>query len=167
MIDKVADRIARVIVLTLAVAFLVAVTLNFSNVLGRYLLGISFLGSDEIQVFIMVGMTFLGAAVVLRSNQHLRMDVLVTMMPPMVQAVLRIVEQLLLVTLTGFVTIQSYSYATQMFQLGRTSDMAGVPMWIPHGMISVAFGLMFIISFWRVVTLISRRTIPCAGSGDA
>ena len=55
--------------------------LNFTNVLGRYLFGISLLGSDEVQVFIMVGMTFLGAAVVTRRNLHLRMDVLVRFMP--------------------------------------------------------------------------------------
>jgi TRAP-type C4-dicarboxylate transport system permease small subunit len=39
------------------------------------------LGSDEIQVFIMVAMTFLGAAVVTRRNEHLRMDVFVKFMP--------------------------------------------------------------------------------------
>ena len=59
------------------VAFILAVMLNFTNVVGRYLFGLSLLGSDEVQVFIMVAMTFLGAAVVTRRNQHLRMDVLV------------------------------------------------------------------------------------------
>ena len=65
----------------LALLFIVAVLLNFTNVVGRYLFGISLLGSDEVQVFIMVGMTFLGAVVVTRRNQHLRMDVLVGFMP--------------------------------------------------------------------------------------
>lgn len=37
MIERIAGRIARVIVLTLAVSFLAAVVLNFSNVVGRYL----------------------------------------------------------------------------------------------------------------------------------
>ena len=81
VIDKAFDRIARVIELALAFAFIVAVLLNFTNVVGRYLFGISLLGSDEVQVFIMVGMTFLGAAVVTRRNEHLRMDVLVQFMP--------------------------------------------------------------------------------------
>lgn len=65
----------------LALLFIVAVLLNFTNVVGRYLFGISLLGSDEVQVFIMVGMTFLGAVVVTQRNQHLRMDVLVGFMP--------------------------------------------------------------------------------------
>ena len=84
-----------------------AVLLNFTNVVGRYLFGLSLLGSDEVQVFIMVGMTFLGAAVVTRRNQHLRMDVLVQFMPAWLRLLLRIAEQLLLVVLAGFVLSQS------------------------------------------------------------
>ena len=71
MIDKALDRLARIIELVLAFAFIV----------GRYLFGLSLLGSDEVQVFIMVAMTFLGAVVVTRRNLHLRMDVLVRFMP--------------------------------------------------------------------------------------
>ena len=67
MIEKAFDWIARVIELVLAFAFILAVLLNFANVVGRYLFGLSLLGSDEVQVFIMVGMTFLGAAVVTRA----------------------------------------------------------------------------------------------------
>jgi len=72
---------ARVIELALALAFIMAVLLNFGNVVGRYLFGVSFLASDEVQVFVMVAMTFLGAVVVTRRNEHLRMDVLVQFMP--------------------------------------------------------------------------------------
>ena len=57
MIDRVFDRIARIIEVTLALAFIFAVLLNFTNVLGRYLFGISLLGADEVQIFIMIGMT--------------------------------------------------------------------------------------------------------------
>ena len=58
MIDRAFDRVARVIELALALAFIFAVLLNFANVIGRYLLGISLIGSDEVQIFIMVAMTF-------------------------------------------------------------------------------------------------------------
>lgn len=156
MIDKAFDRIARAIELGLAVAFILAVLLNFGNVMGRYLFGVSFLASDEVQVFIMVGMTFLGAAVVMRRNQHLRMDVLVGFMPMSVRLLLRIAEQLLLVTLAVFVLMQSWFYAGQMLRLGRTSDMAGVPMWIPHGMVALGFGLILVIALWRLIGVARR-----------
>jgi TRAP-type C4-dicarboxylate transport system permease small subunit len=111
------------------------------------------LGSDEVQVFVMVAMTFLGAVVVTRRNEHLRMDVLVQFMPKPVQLGLRIAEQLLLIVLAGFVLSQSWYYASQMFRIGRTSDMAGVPMWIPHGTVALGFALILLVAAWRIVTV--------------
>lgn len=160
VIDRAFDRIARFIELTLALAFIAAVLLNFGNVVGRYLFGVSLLGSDEIQVFIMVGMTFLGAVVVTRRNQHLRMDVLVQFMPATVRFLLRLAEQLLLAALAGFVLSQSYFYASQMLRIGRASDMAGVPMWIPHGAVALGFGLILVIALWRIVAIVRRTPEP-------
>src|SRR5262245_2014819 len=157
MIDTVLDRVARVIELVLAIAFILAVVLNFTNVVGRYVFGVALLGSDEVQVFVMVAMTFLGAAVVTRRNQHLRMDVLVRYMPEPVRRMLRIAEQALLIVLAAFVLSQSWFYAGQMLRIGRSSDMAGVPMWIPHGFVALGFALMLLIACWRLVNVAPRR----------
>jgi TRAP-type C4-dicarboxylate transport system permease small subunit len=166
LIDKAFDRIARAIELVLACAFILAVLLNFTNVVGRYLFGISLLGSDEVQVFIMVGATFLGAAVVTRRDQHLRMDVLLQFMPAPVRFMLRIAEQLLLIVIAGFVISQSYFYASQMLRIGRTSDMAGVPMWIPHGAVVLGFALILIVTAWRLIGIV-RRSPETAPRGQA
>jgi TRAP-type C4-dicarboxylate transport system permease small subunit len=166
MIDTALDRMARLIELVLAVAFILAVLLNFANVVGRYLFNFSLLGSDEVEVFVMVGMTFLGAVVVTRRNEHLRMDVLVRFMPVPVRLALRIAEQLLLIALAGFVLSQSYFYASQMLRLGRTSDMAGVPMWIPHGSVALGFALILLIAVWRLVTVATGREQPRSAPAD-
>jgi TRAP-type C4-dicarboxylate transport system permease small subunit len=163
VIDQLFDRVARVIEVTLALAFILAVLLNFANVVGRYLLGVSLLGSDEVQVFIMVGMTFIGAAVVTRRNAHLRMDVLLRFLPVPVLMLLRLLEQVLLVALAGFVISQSYFYAWQMWRIGRTSDMAGVPMWIPHAMVALGFALMLAVAAWRLVRM--ARPLPERSAG--
>ncbi|MET0924374.1 MAG: TRAP transporter small permease [Xanthobacteraceae bacterium] len=163
MIDQVFDRIARIIEVALALAFILAVLLNFANVVGRYLLGVSLLGSDEVQVFIMVGMTFIGAAVVTRRNAHLRMDVLLRFLPVPVLVVLRIVEQVLLVALAGFVLTQSYFYAWQMWLIGRKSDMAGIPMWIPHATVALGFGLILAVAVWRLTRMARRMPERPAG----
>lgn len=158
VIDRIFDRLARIIELGLALAFIFAVLLNFANVVGRYVFGISLLGADEVQIFIMVGMTFIGAAVVTRRNMHLRMDVLVRFFSPRVQILLRVFEQLLLLVLAAFVVKESFGYAQRMLTLGRTSDMAGVPMWIPHGTISFGFALILIVVIWRIIRM--ARGIP-------
>mgnify|MGYP003346085329 FL=1 len=157
MIDRILDRSARVIEIALALGFVAAVLLNFGNVVGRYLFGMSLLGSDEVQIFIMVGMTFVGAAVVTQRNQHLRMDVLVRFLPDWMQTLLRILEQLLLIALAGLVVSQSWFYASRMMMIGRKSDMAGVPMWIPHGTVAFGFGLILLLAAWALVRIALRK----------
>jgi TRAP-type transport system small permease protein len=164
VIDRVFDRIARIIEVTLALAFIFAVLLNFANVLGRYLFGVSLLGADEVQIFIMVGMTFLGAAVVTRRNLHLRMDVLVQYLPVPVRLALRVVEQVLLAAIACFVLTQSYFYARQIFRIGRTSDMAGVPMWIPHGTVALGFGLILVVALWNLDRMARRMPERSGGT---
>jgi TRAP-type C4-dicarboxylate transport system permease small subunit len=166
VIDKAFDRVARFIELSLALAFIVAVLLNFGNVVGRYFFGVSLLASDEVQVFVMVAMTFLGAVVVTRRNAHLRMDVLVQFMPATLRLALRIAEQVLLLVLAGFVVSQSYFYASQMLRIGRTSDMAGVPMWIPHGSVALGFSLIILVAAWRLVTVMTKRNDEHSAPAD-
>ena len=162
MVGKALDRLARVIEVVLALAFIIAVLLNFTNVVGRYLFGLSLLGSDEVQVFIMVAMTFWAP----RSSPSATRTCAWTSwcdFPPFVRLLLRILEQLVLIGLAGFVLSQSYFYARQMLMIGRTSDMAGVPMWIPHGFVALGFALILLIAVWRLATLVARgRTEPAA-----
>jgi TRAP-type C4-dicarboxylate transport system permease small subunit len=156
VIDQAFDRVARVIEVTLALAFIFAVLLNFANVVGRYLLGLSLLGADEVQIFIMVAMTFLGAAVVTRRNLHLRMDVLVRFLPAGARVALRVAEQVLLAALAGFVLTQSYFYALQMWRIGRTSDMAGISMWIPHATVAIGFALILVVALCGLARMTRR-----------
>lgn len=126
----------------LALAFIFAVCLNFANVIGRYVVGRSIAGADEIQIYIMVAMAFLGAGLVAWRRNHLRMDVLVRFFPQSTQKALRALEIGLVVLLAGFTLMQSARYAWQMAELGRASDMGSIPMWIPHGVVAVGFALI-------------------------
>lgn len=149
MIDKAFGKLMWAIERALAVAFVFAVCLNFANVIGRYAIGRSILGADEVQIYIMVCMAFLGAVVVSWRRQHLRMDVLVQYFPRWLREFLRAAEILLVAVLAGFVLFHSSGYARQMLALDRNSDNAGIPMWIPHSAVALGFGLIALIALWR------------------
>jgi|SRR5919109_958792 TRAP-type C4-dicarboxylate transport system permease small subunit len=140
------NRLMNAIERALALAFIAAVCLNFANVVGRYGFGRSIAAADEIQIYIMVFMAFLGAAVVSWRRQHLRMDVLVRFFPPALRSGLRFAEVLLVVAVAGFALVQSWRYSAQMLALGRMSDIGGIPMWIPHGAVTLGFFLILIVS---------------------
>jgi TRAP-type C4-dicarboxylate transport system permease small subunit len=125
-------------------------------VVGRYGFGRSISGADELQVYIMVWMAFGGAAVVSWRRSHLRMDVLVRFLPLKIQKSLKILEAVVLIVMAGFALWQSWSYTAQMLALGRNSDVAAIPMWIPHGAVVVGFGLIALIGVWQAVSLRNR-----------
>ncbi len=164
MVSRILDRLMKWIELALAYGFIVAVVLNFINVVGRYVFGFTILSADETQIFIMVFMTFLGAAVVAWREQHLRMDVLVSALPASLRTTLRIFELTVIVILAGFVLWNSSYYVKQMFIFGRVSDMGRVPMWIPHGAVALGFGLITLITCLQLFKLLTGQS---AGVGKA
>jgi TRAP-type C4-dicarboxylate transport system permease small subunit len=133
----------------LALAFIVAVCLNFANVVGRYGFGRSIAGGDEVQVYIMVWMAFLGAVLVSWRGEHLRMDVLAKRFPEQGRAGLKWIELVLVIALAAFAVWQSWNYTDQMIAIGRRSDNAGIPMWIPHSAVGVGFALILLVSILR------------------
>ena len=150
MIDRLFDRATRAIELALAVVFIFAVLLNFANVIGRYLFGQSILWADEVQIFIMIAITFLGVVVVTWRRQHLKMDVIAQMLPPMIRKLLFAIELVAMLVLCFFVMVQSQDYAMRMHDIGKTSDTAGLPMWIPHGTLALGFALIVVVCFWQL-----------------
>ena len=166
MISRIFGHLAWWIERLLALGFIAAVGLNFINVIGRYGFGSTILSADELQIFIMIFMTFLGAVVVAWRGQHLRMDVIVNALPAPIRRLVSIAELAFITILTGFVMWNSAYYAQQMFNIGRVSDMARVPMWIPHGVVVVGFGLIAIICCVRLVNLLAGHKSVGSRSGS-
>jgi TRAP-type C4-dicarboxylate transport system permease small subunit len=157
VIDKAFEHLMRVIERVLAYAFVFAVCLNFTNVVGRYGLGRTILWADEVQVYIMVWMAFLGAVVASWRNIHLRMDVLVRGLPRRWQAWVKALEMLAVLVLTGFVVLQSSNYVGRIFALEQRSDTGGIPMWIPHSAVVLGFLLVALVTLWRAFQLATGR----------
>src|ERR1700726_2844505 len=64
-------------------AMLVAsVAINFANIIGRYFLSVSLSWAEEAMLFLMIGAVFLAAAPVGWLGRHIRMDVVVSLLPP-------------------------------------------------------------------------------------
>jgi TRAP-type C4-dicarboxylate transport system permease small subunit len=153
-IDRLFERACRLIEVVLALGFLLAVCLNFLNVIGRYLVGYTPSGTDEIQIYIMVWMAFVGAAIITWRDVHLRMDVLFQRFSARLRTVVRGVELAVFLTVASFVTLQSFYYTMRMFKLGQVSDLAEIPIWIPHAAVVVGFALMAVVVLRRAVAFV-------------
>ena len=165
--NKFFDALSFWIERVLALAFAAAVILSFINVIGRYGFGVGVMWADEIQIYIMIWMAFLGAVVVTWRKMHLRMDLLFKMLPAPMQRFVHLLELATLITLAGVVVYLSGQYAYNMFALGRLSDVAQVPMWIPHSGVALGFSFILLIALWQLWQWFFKRTQAPSSQGGA
>jgi TRAP-type transport system small permease protein len=155
-VNRTVDALALALEKLLGLALIVAVLYNFVNVVGRYVFGRTFISADEVQIYIMVYIAFLGAAVATWRRVHLRMDVLVHRLPRRVQAALAVTELSLVLVLAAIVLYVSSGYVKQMAGLDARSQNAGIPMWIPHSAIVLGFGLIAAAAALQFVQLFRK-----------
>lgn len=162
MLQRAVERAAQPIRFVLVAALIVAILISVVNVTGRALFGWSLLGGDEIQVFILIAMTFIGAGVVAVDDRHLRMDVVRQLMPARLKAAVAVLEWAATIGVLGFAGYYSYDYVLRLRKLGQDSPMADIPMWIPHATVTVGFAIMVVVVALRGVSVLTRLR----GTGD-
>jgi TRAP-type C4-dicarboxylate transport system permease small subunit len=162
-IDKHVDALVTWIERVLAVGLLVGISLNVINVVGRYLAGYSLNGADEIEIYILIWIAFLGAALVSWRNLHLRMDVLIAACPAGLRRMVSWFEMLMTLIVCAFVAWHSFKYVERIYALGAVSDIAHIPTWIPHSAIAVSFTAMAVIALLRSV----QRVTTSPNQNDA
>jgi len=116
----------------LGVAFCAVVLLNFCSAVARYAGATMFIGADEVQVYTMIWLIFMGAAVAGRRNVHLRMDLLATRLSPRAARWRDLLDAALTVVVCAMMAWLSFSFTRDMVQMGQRSDAAGIPMWLVH-----------------------------------
>jgi TRAP-type C4-dicarboxylate transport system permease small subunit len=131
-------------------ALLLAVVINFVNIISRYVFNRSLAGVDEVQIYLMIGMTFLGGLTAHICRQHLRMDVLNRYFPPLVARLIEATEALLMIAICALMTCISWNYTVRIFNIGSHSENANIPMWVPHGVLVLSFSLMTLVSLVRL-----------------
>jgi len=151
------SRAARLIQAGLALLLLAAVGLNCANIVFRYFFDFSLLASDELQVFAMVLITFLGAITVSMQGQHLCMDVLAQAASGRARRILALCEALVTIAAAGLMAWASASFVARLFGMGQRSGMADLPMWIPHGAVTLGFGAIALLALARAGRLLAGR----------
>ena len=144
-----------------SVLLICSVALNFANIVGRYFLHSSIPWAEESMLFLMIGCVFLGSTVVTWSGRHIRMDIIVRLMPEKVQIALNFVSELVLFATAIVLVIFAWPVIRQLVIFDQRSLAANIPLAIPQAMIPV--GLLFTAFFVIVRFITSHRN----GQSDA
>lgn len=93
---KAIDLYCQALKFVIALCLAVMVVLVFGNVVLRYVFNSGITVSEELSRWLMVWLTFLGAIVALREHQHLGVDTLVRILPPLGKRICFIASYLLM-----------------------------------------------------------------------
>lgn len=115
----------------LATIALVAICLiSLGNVIVRYATDASFAFTEEFSVFFLVILTFGGAAVAARHNQHIRIELIEHFLPAWARRVVFVLQWLGGVTVLGMMTWFGSTFALQEYQWESLSPGLGLPNWV-------------------------------------
>lgn len=133
--------------MTLAMAFL----LSFIEVISRMVFNTSFYWAKEYIIFCTIWSTFLGASQVIKKSQHIRLSVVIDLLPPRIQHYFSIFNISLGIIFSVLLFISGFNLTSHALGIGVTStSLAKTPMWIPYSIMPLA-GLLFTIRFLELL----------------
>jgi len=127
-----------------AALILASITLNFANVIGRYVFFSPIVWAEEVMIFIMIWCVFIGSVLVTWDGRHLRMDLLANIIPSPWREAVNFIAATGFLVIAAVVVSQSWIAVSLFANLGQRSTTAGVPMVIPHAALLIGFALMFV-----------------------
>lgn len=139
----VAGWLFRSLPLTLAAALLIgAIIVNFSNVVGRYLLQRSIYWADEAMVFLVIWSVFLAAVAVAYEGGQLAMDLFSARLPGRGRRVLDVVIAAVSLATFAFMAWQAGVVIATLLRNDQRSIALDIPMAIPQAALLVGFAAM-------------------------
>jgi len=138
------------------VLLICSVALNFANIIGRYFLHSSIPWAEEVMLFLMVGCVFLGNGIVTWSDRHIRMDVIVHMMPEKIRELLALLSEFALFVTATALVIFAWPVIQQLVAFDQRSMAANIPLAIPQAMLPLGLLIMAFIVAGRLLAGGSR-----------
>lgn len=127
----------------LLIALMATMTaLVFTNVVGRYVFGVSFGWADELSRFAMIWTAFLGMGIALRHGQLVAVDALQTVFPPRVEKAIRMATALIVAAFLVALLILGIQFVE--FSWSNRTPVLRIPRGIPY--LAIPLGAAFALA---------------------
>ena len=140
---RLAAAIERILDVLVAAALVVMVAAMVHQVFGRYVLGRAPSWSEELARFLMIWLTMLGAAAVLRGGSHISVTVLTDRLPPRLARVALALRDAVMVATCGGLVWWGIEFA----RLNGAQESAAleIPMTIPYAALPAGMALIVLM----------------------
>jgi len=152
---QILSRTAKALIVVLRIAagtmLMLSVAINFANIIGRYFLSVSIPWAEEMMLFLMIGAVFLGIGPVGWLGRHIRMDVVVSLLPPRAREAFEIFSDLVTIATCLMLAVFAWPVMTMLAELDQRSDMANIPLVIPQAVVPLGLLLMALLIAVRLL----------------
>ena len=134
------------VVASLSLAALIILT--FVGVFARYVFNAPFAWQEEVQLMLIVWVTFLGGRYAFVTGSHCAIDVVVEMFPKKVQRYFDLVIMAIVVIVLSYTGWQAGKYVLQMYNTNRVTNMLHIPyalIYAPAVIACVTMAIQFVI----------------------
>lgn len=131
-----------------------SVVLYFSQVVTRYLIGFTFAWAEETIVAMVVWACFIGASIAVRHHAHIRLDLLLRVLPSVVQRPVAIVALLLSIVFVALMFWWGVEFVQFMAFTNNRAESIDIPAYPFYIAVPLGGGLMtirFIQELWRTL----------------
>lgn len=143
---------------------IVAVSLVFLQIVLRTVFDFGLSGLYEIASFCMIWSVFLTAGLGIKRNTHVRVDLLLQVVPPRVAFVLEVAIALLIVTVSLALFVSGWLLVHESVIFGDwTLGTVRIPMWLPQLIMPLGGFLMFVHGVGRIIGLLRGTLTERAG----
>ncbi|XWN29695.1 MAG: TRAP transporter small permease [Devosia sp.] len=113
------------------------------EVVARYFFNAPTVWAEELSRLFLIWAVFLASAWLLRTNEHIRVTVLLDQTSPAIQRFAKAAGLVFVAAIAGFVAWNGVPIAAQSFEVGRTTgSMLDIPSWWAQASVPVGFGLI-------------------------
>ena len=148
--SKLIDTFIHIILVT---ALSLIVILVFSNVVLRYIFGSGIIWSQELSRYLFVWMTFIGAIIAFKHNDHLAINMVVKRLPGFYKKIAVTLNYLIILFILALIFHGSWKMTVLNFD--STSPATGLPLsiiYVSGLLVSLGMGVMILINLIKLLT---------------
>jgi TRAP-type C4-dicarboxylate transport system permease small subunit len=134
-----------------ATLLLAAVALNLANIIGRYALNSPIASAEEVMLFLLVAVVFLGSSVVSWERKQIRMDVVLHVMPPAVRHYFEVISDVATIAISVALIVFAWPVITMLVEFDERSQAADIPLSVPQALIPIGLGLTAFLTAIRLI----------------
>ena len=149
-------QISRIAGILALISLLAMMTLTVLDVFLRYFFNNPILGSVELAEYLMVLAGFLGIAWCGVKGGHVKVDLLLSHLPPRIQTIIDSITLLLAMTVVPLVAWQGFAQARRAQLIKSASDILEIPDYPFYIVVGISFTLLFLVQVILLAEFIVR-----------